>query len=153
MSYFKAAKWDILLQVITAFISLIAVIFIIYNPSPTPILIGGGILVGAAIFMVRGYTLDNSTLIIHRLGWTTEYDLTNIQKVEVTPGAMKKSLRTFGIGGLFGWIGRFSNSQLGSYRAYATNRNKCVVIRLEEITLVVTPEAPSEFVDRLTNKI
>jgi len=145
--HFEIASWDIFLQLITTSICILAIGMIIYNPDTMPILIWGGIIVGSALFMVRGYSIQNSTLIIQRLGWTTEFDLTNLKKVELKPGAMKKSWRTFGIGGLFGWIGKFYNNRLGSYRAYATNRYKCVVLELEETKLIVTPKDPARFVE------
>jgi hypothetical protein len=57
------------------------------------------------------------------------------------------SLRTMGIGGLFGFVGHFHNEILGSYKAYATNEFNTVVLVFGDQTIVVTPDEPDEFVE------
>ena len=57
------------------------------------------------------------------------------------------SLRTMGIGGLFGFVGYFHNEILGSYRAYATNELNTVVLVFDGETIVVTPDDPEAFVE------
>ncbi len=99
--------------------------------------------------MITGYSINDQKLIIHRLGWTTEFDLHDLVNAEFKAQAIKGSWRLLGNGGLFGWIGAFSNTELGTFRAYATNRNKCVVLELKDKTLLVTPDSPSEFVKSL----
>lgn len=59
------------------------------------------------------------------------------------------SIRTFGIGGLFGYIGYFKNSILGSYKAYATNSEKAVLIETSDKPIIVTPDDPDLFVKNL----
>ncbi len=106
-----------------------------------------GILVVAAAFAIRGYSVMDGKLMVHRLGWSTKFDLSGLTKVEVNPGATLGSLRTMGIGGLFGFVGHFYNEVLGSYKAYATNEFNTVVLLFGQETIVVTPDDPQAFVE------
>lgn len=111
------------------------------------------IIVGTMFFMVRGYQIKGDQLIIQRLGWATTIALTHLNSAEHEPEAMKGSMRTFGIGGLFSFVGFFTNGKLNSYRAYATDPKKSVVLRFPDRTIVVTPDSPEKFVDRCKKNI
>lgn len=106
-----------------------------------------GIMIAAAAFAIRGYSVMDGKLLIHRLGWSTKFDLAKLTSAEVTPGATLGSLRTMGIGGLFGFVGHFHNEILGSYKAYATNELNTVVMVFGSETIVVTPDDPEAFVE------
>lgn len=147
--YFKASSWDPLLQVITIGVSIFALAFVYYFPNLITILVMGALIVIPPFFMIKGYSIDNQKLIIHRLGWTKEFDLNDLVSAEFNAQAMRGSWRLLGNGGLFGWIGTFSNKELGTFRAYATNRHKCVVLKLKDRTLLVTPDSPKEFVESI----
>src|SRR5437879_3990151 len=58
------------------------------------------ILIGGALFMVRGYTLDDGKLIIHRLGWSSRLDLASLASAVYDPAATAGSIRIAGNGGL-----------------------------------------------------
>ena len=105
------------------------------------------ILIVPLVLSVRGYTVRDGQLLVHRLGWVTRFDLADLRKVEVAPGVMRGSLMTFGNGGLFGFVGHFRNNALGAYRAYATKKENAVVLRLNGGPVVVTPDEPVAFVD------
>lgn len=152
-----AAPWDLRLKLTTGFFVLLLVALIVVGLQPTPdgsalwtamkVGIPLVILAGAAAFMVRGYRIEGGVLHIHRLGWTTTLNLAGLTDAEVFPGATAGSIRTFGNGGLFGFIGRFRNSLLGSYRAYLTDAARCVVLRFEDKIVVVSPDDPAAFVE------
>ena len=108
------------------------------------------ILLVAAAFAIRGYSVMDGRLLIHRLGWSNKFDLSEMVSAEVSPGATLGSLRTMGIGGLFGFVGHFHNEILGSYKAFATNEFNTVVLVFGNQTIVVTPDDPEEFVEVLT---
>ena len=108
------------------------------------------ILLVAAAFAIRGYSVMDGRLLIHRLGWSNKFDLSEMVSAEVSPGATLGSLRTMGIGGLFGFVGHFHNEILGSYKAFATNEFNTVVLVFGNQTIVVTPDDPEEFVQALT---
>ena len=139
------APWDGRLKTLTAIFSAVCVGGMVLTGTPGS-LIFLAILVGSAVFGVRGYTVREGELLIHRLGWSTRFDLAELSVANFSPGATMGSVRTFGIGGLFGYVGRFRNTVLGSYIAYATNSSNTVVLEFDRKTVVVTPDRPSEFV-------
>jgi hypothetical protein len=104
------------------------------------------IVAGAAPFMVRGYTVTDGAVIIHRLGWSYHLELASLLSVEADPSAMKGSIRLAGNGGLFAFCGWFRNSKLGVYRAFCTDVAHAVVLRFPDRTVVVTPDQPEKFV-------
>ena len=60
---------------------------------------------------------------------------------------MPRSIRVFGVGGLFGYFGLFRNSRYGTMIWYATRRDQFVVIeRSNGKTIVLTPDDPNLFV-------
>ena len=103
-------------------------------------------LIASAIWMIRGYVIVGETLQVQRLGWQSKLDLKELESAEADPEAMDKSLRTFGIGGLFCFYGRFRNKKLGAYRAYATDPKRSVVLKFQNQTVVVSPDRPVDFV-------
>ena len=100
----------------------------------------------SAVFAIRGYSVHQGKLLIHRLGWSTKYDLSKLSSAEVSPGATIGSIRTLGIGGLFGFVGNYRNDILGSYKAFVTDETNTVVLDFSGEKIVVTPDAPEEFV-------
>ena len=116
-----------------------------------PILLPPTILIAGAFFMIRSYELRLGELKIKRLGWSTRLDLTDLQSIELDPTAMSGSIRTCGNGGLFCFAGWFRNKKLGSYRVFATDLKKCVVIKFPKGTVVVTPGDPDAFVKAVTS--
>ena len=104
------------------------------------------LLVVSACWMIRGYVVEGEMLLIPRLGWQSKLDLKDLEAVEADPEAMESSLRTFGVGGLFCFCGRFRNKKLGAYRAYATDPKRSVVLKFGNQTVVVTPDRPDDFV-------
>lgn len=144
MGHFKA-PWDTQVRVITALVVLLAVVVSVWQGPPASLALWA-IVLGAAIFAPRGYTVRDATLFVHRLGWSTKIDLSDLESVEWEPGATTGSLRTMGNGGLFGYVGHFRNDLLGSYRAWATDGARVVVLKTADRTLVVTPDEPAVFV-------
>jgi Bacterial PH domain len=159
--HFKA-PWSTTLKLMTLLccvicggIALAGILYFTGNPGSAkwsmigiPLLI----LIGSAPFMVRGYTLEDRRLIIHRLGWTTHFDLSSLNSATPDPQAMARSIRLFGNGGLFSFCGLFHNRHLGNYRAFATAPQNSVVLRFPDRTLVVTPDDPQRFADEITKR-
>ena len=60
------------------------------------------------------------------------------------------SIRTFGVGGLFGYWGRFANSKIGVMTWYATRRDNAVLItKFNNKKIVLTPDEPELFVSTI----
>lgn len=111
------------------------------------------ILAGAALFIIRSYTIRPNELLIRRLMWTTRLPLAGLQSAEAAPDAMRGSLRVFGNGGLFSITGWYRNRALGKYRAFVTDLNKTVVLRFEKMTVVISPGDPERFVAEIPSFI
>jgi hypothetical protein len=141
-----SAPWSTKLKVTTAVLAAVLIVAA-YAAKSWGSLVVLAILFGAAVFAIRGYSIQQGKLLIHRLGWATSYDLATLTSAEVSPGATVGSLRAMGIGGLFGFVGHFHNAVLGSYKAYATNELNTVVLEIAGEKIVVTPDDPQEFVD------
>lgn len=108
------------------------------------------VILGAALFTVRGYTLAVDAVFVHRLLWMTRLPLEGLQSAQVDPRAMAGSIRTMGNGGLYSFTGLYRNKTLGSYRAYVTDAGRAVVLRFPNRTVVVSPDSPESFVRELT---
>ena len=107
------------------------------------------IVFGGLLFMIRGYTVTSDELLVHRLLWTTRLPLADLLSAQVEPRAMRWSVRTFGNGGLFSFSGWYYNRLLGRYRAFVTDPNRAVVLRLGRRRVVVSPSEPEAFVEDL----
>jgi hypothetical protein len=150
------APWDILLIIMTIlFVGLLLGLNYLYpSESIIPIIIGWSIILICAAFGVYGYSIQNGMLRILRLGWSKDILLSDIKSVEYKPNAMMGSLRTWGIGGVFGYIGYFKNRILSNYKAYATHSRKTVVISTKKNDqIVITPDDPELFVQALLDEI
>jgi len=147
------APWDLKLIVITSGVIILFGGLNYAMPNLWSALLLWSIVLGSAAFGVYGYSIQEGKLKILRLGWSKDINLSDIDKVEEKPNAMLGSLRSFGIGGLFGYIGHFSNSILGRYKAYATHTKQTVVIYVNKEQIVISPDDPKEFVTTLREAI
>jgi len=110
------------------------------------------VLVGALLFMVRGYVLTESRIEVRRLGWSTVLPLAGLAAVNGEPQGLRGSLRLFGNGGLFAICGWFWNRRIGRFRAYATDPERAVLLRYRDgKKVVVTPHDVQHFIVRVRN--
>jgi transcriptional regulator with XRE-family HTH domain len=138
-----SSPWDKQLKIMTAVVCAILIAGTIFVPGIYAF-IPVALLICCLFLGVQGYSLRDGQLLIHRLGWSTRYPLSEITELTVNPQAMVGSIRVFGIGGLFGYIGYFRNTILGKYLAFVTDRSKCLVVGLGEKRIVISPDAPEE---------
>lgn len=103
-----------------------------------------------ALFTVRGYSITNRELAIRRLLWTTRVSLHRLQDAYSDANATHRSIRTFGNGGFFSFSGHFRNKELGSYRAFMTDRQLAVVLRFPSSVIVISPDRPEDFVSTIS---
>lgn len=97
------------------------------------------------------YTITDTTLIIQRPLSSKKIARADIEALELfINGELNWAIRTFGVGGLFGYFGRFFKGSIGSMTWYATRRNKAVLIRTKKgDRIVVTPDDYEGFVTAL----
>ena len=103
------------------------------------------LVVGCAVFTIRGYTLEGRTLRIRRLLWDTQLDLSALRSVRSDPGAMRRSWRLLGNGGIFAITGWFQNRTLGRYRAFVTDPKRAIALTFQDRVVVISPDQPEQF--------
>ncbi len=103
----------------------------------------------APFFAIRGYVLDADSIRVLRPGWKTTVKLAGLRSATRNADAMSRSIRTLGNGGLFCIAGVFHNNTLGTYRAFATDPARAVVLKFQDRTVVLTPDRPDEFVAKI----
>jgi hypothetical protein len=109
-----------------------------------------GILLFSFLFRTTAYSLTSGELIIHRPIKDLSIAIANIKFVKpVDPENLKGTIRTFGVGGLFGYYGSFSNSILGKMTWYLTQKRNMVLIRThQDQTILISPDE-QQFVEQL----
>lgn len=110
---------------------------------------------GTFSFRPIDYKLTDDKLIIHRLLSDIKVNRLEIKSIEqLDKSKLSWAVRVLGVGGLFGYWGKFSNSKLGSMTWYATRRNNAVLVTtIYNKKIVLTPNEPGKFVtefNRLT---
>ena len=115
----------------------------------TTILIHSGILLsfiaiilGSYLFSPRKYELQNGQLIIKRLIGAKVINLTDIIEIrKINRGEMTGTIRTFGVGGLFGYYGKFHNSTFGHMTYYVTQRKNMILLKTkDEKKIIISPD-------------
>lgn len=98
------------------------------------------------LLKVRDYRVTESQVLV-RYGLTTRaFQLSEIQNARVQPNALSGGMRDAGNGGLWSFLGWFSNRELGKIRAFVSDTEKTVVMSMPEFALVVSPDDPAAFV-------
>jgi hypothetical protein len=148
------APWGTALVVLSSVVSglCLTIAVFAFRKGEGSIWLGGALValvMGCALFSIRGYTITRDALLIHRVFWTTRLPLAGLQTAQFEPNAMRASLRTFGNGGFFSFTGYYRNTLLGSYRAFVTDLRHTVVLRYADRTIVISPSRPEEFVKAL----
>ena len=110
-------------------------------------------LLGSLLFVVTGYHLEGTSLLVHRPLWQSRIDVQGLERVWHDPEAMRRSLRLFGNGGLFSITGLYRNSTLGTYRAFVTDPARAVVLKSPTRVVVVSPASPLEFVSHVATLV
>jgi hypothetical protein len=94
----------------------------------------------------RRYTLEGRAIVVTRLIGTVRIPLEDVREArKATPEDFRGCIRLWGSGGLFGYYGLFSTDKLGKSTWYVTNRNDAVVLITAGKTILVSPDAPNEF--------
>lgn len=100
---------------------------------------------------IRGYSLADSKLIIHRKMNNLVLSLENFKSAEkIDSKAISLSLGSHL--NVFSWTGTFYSKQLGKYEAFLTNTRELVLIVLHDYKLVISPEKREAFTASL-NKL
>lgn len=103
-------------------------------------------------FSPINYILTADKLIIHRLIADVKIDRNQIKTVEILEkDTLSWSIRVFGVGGLFGYYGKFANKKLGTMTWYATRKDKTILVQTtDNKKIILTPDDPEKFVADFT---
>lgn len=145
-----------LITAATCLLLLAAIYTILNRPELSPvykaILIGSflTLVVGTFLFSVTGYTVDAGTVTINRWLYNAKINRADITESRIVSDEdMKWTIRTFGVGGLFGYYGRFTNTNLGGMTWYATQRGNYVLLVAGGKKIILTPDEPEAFIAAL----
>jgi len=94
------------------------------------------------LFHTTGYAITGGNFVIIRPAGKVKIALAEIASArQVAKGEMKFTIRTFGVGGLYGYFGSFYNKTFGSMTWYVTRRDKMVIIETKENQkIVISPD-------------
>ena len=162
------ASYDMTVKVITGLIIALMLALIIYNICEIArlsddiwiilthlfvIFVLVIILLICYIYSPQYYNINDESLIIKRIIKDRTIMLNDISEIRLLePKELSGVIRTFGVGGLFGYFGKFSSLKLGSMNWYATQRkNKVLVILKTGKKIVITPDDRS-LIDKIRSK-
>ncbi len=91
---------------------------------------------------VQKYKITPGALIIVRPGMDKKINRNEISGARLlNQDEMDFTVRTFGSGGLFGYIGKFTNLKLGNMTCYATQKvNRILITTQKGETIIITPD-------------
>lgn len=158
MLEFETAKMDkrtaILTAVLLPFLLIFPICTFFFKPQKITVSIFVLILLYVVIFIAYAYRpqkiiLNETKLQIKTLLKSKTIELNAIKTVEKFT-IIKFNLRTFGIGGLFGYFGYFNGNDIW----YVTNLNKKVKITLKSGQIyMISPEKPEEFLNKINTNL
>lgn len=104
-----------------------------------------------SVFMLHPQYIiaDDEGIGIHTLIRTRRIPYSDIERIERADDRFMRwdnTIRLFGIGGMFGNIGWFRSSEMGTYQAYVTDRTKAfIIIRHNAQPIAISVSEPDEF--------
>ena len=140
------ASYDRLTKFMSAFLCLAFLVLIIATHSIALAILSLLIILVAYSYSPRGYILEGRSLVVQRLAGQVRIPLDEVREVRrITPDDLRGCLRLWGSGGLFGYYGLFSSSQLGRFTQYATSRKNSVLLITGTKRFVVSPDDVDAF--------
>ncbi|TRY33888.1 helix-turn-helix domain-containing protein [Aliiglaciecola sp. M165] len=130
-------------KLLTAFIVLWLLIMAIeFFSTGTPFISIFFVTLTYLVFSIQGYSVIDNRLLIHHIGWSSNFDLSSLSSIEVNPYVMMGAIRIFGVSALFVSTGRFRSNVIGKFKAYITNPKNGLVLRFDDEQIVITPDDP-----------
>jgi hypothetical protein len=90
------------------------------------------------------YSLTHDTLLINRRTGPVRIALAEIKEARLLDGnTTALGIRTFGVGGFFGYFGKFYFSRLGHVTCYLTQRkNRILIVTTQGKKIMISPDDP-----------
>jgi len=97
----------------------------------------------------KSYEINEKSIIINRTFKDVILNRSQIKSIlKLESGKLSWSVRTFGVGGLFGYFGMFWNKEYGNMTWYATRRDKAImIITKENKKIILTPDEVEKFIN------
>src|ERR1017187_1555141 len=155
MRKYYPAHWGILLIVLSTVLTawfLWGAFFEFKQGTTSANLVGLWLLaliVGCALFTIRGYTITSDAILVHRLFWATRLRRGGFQSARFEPFRLRGNIR-IGNGGFFSFSGWNYKPGLGFCRVFVTDHRRIVLLRYPNRLVAISPAAPEEFVHDLT---
>ena len=109
------------------------------------------VFIGSWILAPKEYTITKSYFIIRKNIGNIRIKRSNIIDVRVlTPNEISGTLRTFGVGGIFGYFGKFYIPDIGSVTFYATKQKNLILITTKDDKMMVISPNDIELLTQLT---
>ncbi|MBX9781653.1 MAG: hypothetical protein K2X48_00030 [Chitinophagaceae bacterium] len=129
-------------------------VWLFFMEGEAALLIIGILLFGiyVFVFLIRplSYAISNGNIIIQKQAGQVVISKNEIESVAIIPKKdIDGAIRTFGVGGLFGYFGKFSNFRLGVMTWYVKRTDKLVLITTAQKKVVISPDEPEAFVAAL----
>lgn len=124
------------------------------GPAVT-LIIGAAALIALATILlrqIRGFAVTAEAIYILHLGWRLRLPLDGLVAVAVDPEAMRDAHMTFGGGRFADFFRTFRNRRLGDFTAFVTDRDRTVVLRFKDRTVVVSPADPEGFAEAMRRR-
>lgn len=164
-----AAPWDTGLTIASALVTLLLVAVTVAamrvavgrGPRAARMLLAFVVAAPALLTMIvaftiapRRYVIDTSGVRVERVAGPISIPIAAIVSVRpLEKSQSARAIRLLGVGGLFGYVGTFSNSALGNFRMYATRTNGRVAVETTDGVFVITPAHPADFVAELRRRL
>ncbi len=101
------------------------------------------------LYSPKSYFIRNKSIVVHRPVSDITLLQSDIRHIEVISSQkLKGAVRTFGVGGMFGYFGQFLNKEIGCMTWYATHRENAVVLieMNNDKKIIISPDESEQFV-------
>lgn len=106
------------------------------------------------LYAPQAYTVESDKLSIIRPIGNIDLALNNFSSVRlVDKSEIRTLVRTFGVGGLFGYFGFYYSSSMGKLSLYTTQRKNRVLIEQKEGRKVILSPDDASLVETLVSKL
>ena len=113
-----------------------------------------GPLVYSYLYRPEKYALGNFDLYVKRPIGDVVIHVKDIYEIRPSADSERNgTVRTFGVGGLFGYFGKYNNPKIGSFTMYATRQKKLVLIYTKEGDRFILSPDDEGFADRIKMKM
>jgi hypothetical protein len=110
--------------------------------------------VGCYLFAPQEYIINPDELIIYRPFKDFIIKLKDIKEIRIIDDSdLGSAVRTFGVGGMFGYYGKYYTSNFGPVIFYATQKRNKVLIQTYDGTLFIITPDELQLVNEIKNRI